>query len=63
MRMVVMENSAAGDAETDTPPAYMKTAVPTANGRTIPAISLSALISLRIFAKVANNFLTLHRYA
>ena len=63
MRMVVMVENTADDAETDTPPAYMKTAVPTTNGNTIPAISLSALISLRIFAKVANNFLTLRRYA
>ena len=60
--MSVMENNA-GDVKADMLPAYMKTAVPTTNGNTIPAISLSALISLRIFAKVANNFLTLHRYA
>ena len=47
----------------DALPVYMNTDVPNTNGSTIPAISLSALISLRIFAKVANNFLTLHRYA
>ena len=60
--MSVMENNA-DDVKADMLPAYMKTAVPMTNGNTIPAISLSALISLRIFAKVANNFLTLHRYA
>ena len=61
--MSVMENNAADDAEADTPPAYITIAVPATNGKTIPAISLSAVISLRIFAKVANIFLTLQRYA
>jgi hypothetical protein len=40
--------------------AYRNDAVPNTNGSAIPAISLSTLISLRIFAKVANILLTLH---
>ena len=61
--MTVMAKSAGAEAAADAPAANMATAVPVANGSTIPAISLSAFISLRIFAKVANIFLTLQRCA
>ena len=58
-----MENNAGADVAADAPPMYVTTAVPNTNGNTIPAISLSAFISLRIFAKVANIFITLQRCA
>jgi hypothetical protein len=40
----------------------MDIAVPAANGSANPAISLSAVISLLFFAKIAINFLTLRGY-
>ena len=61
--MTVVAKSVGAKVAADVPAAYTITAVPMANGSTIPAISLSAFISLRIFAKVANIFLTLQRCA
>ena len=59
--MAVDEMRKGPEASADAPATYVNTPVPMTNGMTIPAISLSAFISLRIFAKVANIFLTLQR--
>jgi hypothetical protein len=45
------------------PPEKITAATPAANGKLIPARSLSTSIYFRIFAKVAINFITLRRCA